>query len=326
MRKATIAGLVVFFVVPCGVAQAELVCPMPRHEAGTVYAGKSLAYPFCLKNKGDQTVEILSIKPGCGCIQARANKLKLHPGETCSVNLEVNTIAQPAGPNAWQAVVSYREAGQTREIQLIVAASVIQQISIEPANLVIYTDGPFRYSFTLTDRRAKHLTVRALVTSSNNVQMEKKEPTRSKEGNWVFPLSLLVKSSCPEGRHMEVLHIHTDDPEYSKLTVPFTVVMHPKKAVTAVPPEVGWNLSEMENLPSRIVLFTAADGKECVIDHVEPDCSAVRCTFARGPGIRSTLKIQLDPKLISGSALPMRVKVHFSQPANQTVTIPLRIY
>src|SRR4051794_41653188 len=97
-------------------ARAQLACDQPLFQAGEARSGVPLAHAFALANRGSCAVEITQVKPGCGCLQPRLDRKILMPGEATSLLVEVNTLAQPEGPNTWRAVVHYRDGDQPREL------------------------------------------------------------------------------------------------------------------------------------------------------------------------------------------------------------------
>jgi hypothetical protein len=76
-------------------------------------------------------------------------------------------------------------------------------------------------------------------------------------------------------------------------------------------------------LPSRIVLLSCAGDEEVAVERVEADDPAVRCQWAKGPGPRATLKIQVDHTHVAPSSLHSTVRVHVVKPAPQAVTVPV---
>jgi hypothetical protein len=103
-----------------------------------------------------------------------------------------------------------------------------------------------------------------------------------------------------------------------------TVVKHPRSQVSATPATVVLSGTAGQPLPSRIVLLGSADDQVVEVDRVEADDPAVRCQWAKGPGRRTTLKVQVDHTRISGQAFRSVVHVHLRQPGTQTLTIPVQ--
>src|SRR5262249_1641429 len=76
--------------------------------------------------------------------------------------------------------------------------------------------------------------------------------------------------------------------------------------------------------PSQIVMLSAEEDKPVVIDRVEAGCPFIRCTWASGPGSRSTLRVQFDrDKMPAERRFEAQLRVHLPQPTPQVLTIPV---
>ncbi len=305
-------------------ARAELRCDQPVFAAGEVRSGVPLAHRFLLANRGANTIELLEVKPGCGCLRPRLGPAPLVPGASVPLAVEINTLTQAAGPNTWRAVVRYRDGEEVRELPLFVTATVVSEVSLRPAALLVYTDAPIAHALTLLDRRARPLDVEAVTTTSPHVRALVGEAHRGDGGAWERTISLEVGPDCPEGRHEEVLHVHTTDAVYAELEAPFTVVKKARQRIGAVPDRVSLTSSPGAPLPARIVLLSSSDEQEVRVERVEADSPAVRCRWAPGPGSRATLRIEVDRALLSGTAWEGSVRVYVNKPAPQVVTVPVR--
>src|SRR5262249_55496580 len=148
-------------------------------------------------------------------------------GEQGEILLEVNTLTQPAGPNAWHLTVCYREDGQERVRDLAILADLVTEVKVEPPKLTLSTDGTLRHEVVVTDLRPVPLRVTHAQCSSPYLAAQ----VRPSEGGPGWRVSVVVAESMPEGRHEEVLSIVTDDPAYRELRVPVTVVKRSRQGV-----------------------------------------------------------------------------------------------
>ncbi len=304
-------------------ACADLECAQPVAEKGEVRSGMSLSHRFTCINRGPGTVEITDVRPSCGCLTPKLEYRRLLPGESGELMLEINTLTQPAGSNNWRVTIRYTAGGVEKELPLYVAARIVTEISVEPPSLAIYTDSAIKHEITLIDRRTEPLIVRSVQSSSPYIGTHLGELRRDDAGHWVRSIGVEVTADCPYGNHAETLLICTSDPTYRELTVPFTVFKRPRQQVSAAPASVNLVEHHGQPLPSRIVLLSAADDEEVKIDRVECEDAAIECRWAQGPGRRATLKIRIDPSRRKGDTLQSAVHVHLSQPAKQTITVPV---
>jgi hypothetical protein len=307
-----------------GPAPAELTCPEPHFHAAQVRTGAALRHRFVVANAGGGAVQVTEVKSGCGCLKSAIDRRSLAPGERASVEVEVNTVTQAAGPNGWGVVVRYREGDREAELALHVTAELTPDVSIRPAALVVHTAGPIAHPLTLTERRDRPLEVRAAESSCPNVLARVEEPRRDGEG-WKRTVLVEVLPDCPDGRHEGVVCLHTADAGCPELKVPFTVVKRTPGRVRPAPEAVDLVLSGDRPLPARIVLLGAGDGSAVLVERVEPAHPAIRCTFAAGPGPRSTLRVQVDRARLPEGPFESGVRVHLRQPAGEVVVVPVSV-
>ena len=124
-------AVVVVLLALAPVARAELVCAAPEHVVPKeVRSGEPLRHRFDVRNAGREAVEVVRLKPGCGCLRPRIDVTRIAPGESAAVEVDVNTVTQAAGRNAWRVTVQYRQAGRDAELALTLFAEVRQVVSI----------------------------------------------------------------------------------------------------------------------------------------------------------------------------------------------------
>jgi len=316
-------ALFVAFLLFRAAARAELLLPRPRVDLGDVRAGPALVQRFPLVNDGAQPIEITEAKASCGCLKPHLSKQVLEPGEQGWVEVEVNTLSQPVGPNAWRVDLKYRVGDQPAEAAVLITATLSKDISVEPAALTISTDQAIAHEICVTDLRARPLTVTAVRASSPHIHVTLQPPCRDAQGYAVRVVKLDVAADYPEGRHEEVVSLFTDDPAYAELKVNATINKRARQRVTATPAEVTLSAPAGQPLPSRIVLIRDSENQKVVIDKVTADNPALVCRWAAGPDQMATVKVQVDPaQLTTPSGI---VSVHLSRPAEQVITIPVAI-
>src|SRR5436309_1863366 len=78
------------------------------------------SFPFT--NRGGAAVGLPGARASCACFRPELPKRVLAPGESATLDLHGNTLAQSAGPQTWRVRVGYREEGVERELILEVRA------------------------------------------------------------------------------------------------------------------------------------------------------------------------------------------------------------
>jgi hypothetical protein len=323
VRGRMVFGASMALLLAAGGSRAELECTASVVDKGEVRSGLSLSHRFAFVNRGGKAVEITDVRPSCGCLAPKLEQRTLQPGESGELLLEINTLTQPEGRNGWRVTLGYKDGEGEYELPLYVNARIVAEITVEPPSLAIYTDAALGHEITVIDRRVEPLTVRAVLASSPYVRTHLGELRREKTGQWRRTIAVEVLADCPEGTHQETLRICTSDPLYAELKVPFTVVKHARREVSAAPAAVVLSAAGEEPLPARVVLLSASDDREVRIERIECDHEAISCRWASGPGRQATLKIRADRNRITGDRLRTAVRVHLSQPAAETIVIPV---
>jgi hypothetical protein len=303
-------------------ARAELRCDEPLVTLGEVKAGQRLNHRFTFTNVGTEVAEITTVQPSCGCLKPRLEERRLRPGDAGVLVLEVNTLTTPAGPNAWRVQVLYTCGGQPLDLTLTLRATVVAEIAVHPAALVLQTETSVGSEVTLTDARAKPLAVTGARATDPLLRASVREARRDEAGRVVQAVRLEVGSGFPDGRHDETLQIYTSDPEYPELRVPVTVVKYVHSAVRATPAEVTLTATGGP-LPARVVLLRGGEDEEVEVERAECDDPAVRCTWAKGPGKLATLRVRVDHTKVGTEGLHAEVRVHFHRPAGASLAVPV---
>jgi hypothetical protein len=296
--------------------RADLHFPQTELNLGQVYTGRPLRQRFTFTNRGPGVVEVKELQAACGCMTPRLDKLVYQPGESGSFTLEVNTLTQPAGPNRWRVQVQFTDAGQERTQSLHVCATLVSEIKVEPAKLILSTQGPIRHDIVITDQRALPFRVTHAQTSSPHLSA-----TVSQAEGRTQRVRVEVKESLPPGRHEHQVGIVTDDPSYRELRVPVTVVKRAKTDISVAPETVNLMLSKGQP-GSRVVLLRGEGEQEVIVDRIETDSAALACRWAAGPGKMATLKVSVDGAKVV-ETLKGTVRVHIRKPSPTTVTIPV---
>lgn len=309
----------VLLLLSCGVARAELVCPAPEFVVpNEVRSGEPLRHRFEVRNAGTEAVEVLGLKPGCGCLSPRIDRTRLAPGESATVAVDVNTVTQAEGRNGWRVAVRYRQAGREAELALTLSATVRQVVTISPANLVVYTATGYKHTLTLTEKTPEPLAISAATAGSPHVRATPGRPVRVGDA-WRREIELEILPTCPEGRLEDVLCLTT--PGSSEMRFPFAVVKRSAAVVQAAPPAVRLRSAGAQALPARIVLLSRGDDGPVAVERVEADHPAIATTWIAGPDARATLRVVVDRAAVG--AVPFRSKVRVHLRGAGTVEVPV---
>src|SRR5262249_40528726 len=147
---------------------------------------------------------------------------RLAPGASAELEMRINTLGQPAGPNAWSVRVAFADdSGSAGEREFRLTARLVRELTVEPAMLVLVLgDKKLTRDLTLTDRRARPLELTAVKTTSERLRAELAGPWRRDGDVWVR--TVRVEVSGGERCDADVV-LYADDPEYRELRVPVRV-------------------------------------------------------------------------------------------------------
>ncbi|MFO0810986.1 MAG: DUF1573 domain-containing protein [Gemmataceae bacterium] len=315
IRERTLAMLPIL-LTSLALAADALHVENPTVDAGERRSGQPLVARFTLVNAGRESLEVTELTASCGCATPKLGSRSLAPGERAEVALDVNTLSQPTGPNRWTLTVGWRAGTATGRQILELTATLIREVELSPAALVLSGGRGLTHDVTLTDRRSKPLRVTGIRTDSPRLTAELLPGAGS-----MRTVRLRVADDCPEGRHADALRIATDDPAYPELVLPVTLVREAKARVTAAPARA----TLVPGGASILLQLRDADGKPVVVERVEPGHAAVTSRWASGPSVFSTLRLGVDRTKWTGGSWSGDVRVILREPAGQVVTIPVAV-
>jgi hypothetical protein len=293
-------------------AAAELRFEQPIAHLGERRGGPVCEQRFDFVNAGSMPIEIVGVRRDCGCLDVILDSKTLAPGARGSLRLRVRTLGQPEGQRTWNAWVQYRSGNTIHEERLSVAATIRNELVVEPAALALHVETAVREEITITDRRASGMRVTAAQASLPGLKA-----TLVPQGQGVTRVLLEVAAAdLPLGRHEATLRLHTDDPYYRQLEVPITLTRGNAAAVTAAPNIVHVTAERSAHL----VRLRPSGSARVVVAEARSSDPAVRCTWASGPDTAVTLKLQVDGQALAANCL---VTVRCAEPAGATLTLPV---
>lgn len=298
---------------------ASITCRTPNADRGEVRSGPPLTHSFRLTNPTAESVTVVGVETGCGCVRRDLSRDHLKPGETADLTLTINTLTQPAGPNTWRAVVRCRtETDPTdRQLELTVKASLVREVTVTPPELAFSTSGAARQTLTVTDRRHKPLTVLRAELNGSGLTVEVR-PATTADGIRMQAVEVSVPADAPAGDWSEVVTLLTDDPAVPEMRIPVRVSKRPADGVTCIPSQVTLRFAAGQTTLSGVVQLRAG-GKPVAVRSAAADHPAVRVTTsAAGPV--AVVRVAVDAAGKSGTAT---VTLDVSDPAGQTVLIPV---
>jgi hypothetical protein len=302
-------------------ANAELRCMPPAVDLGEIRGGPARQHRFELLNVGKKSIEIIELQPGCGCLSPELDRRKLRPGEKASLLVALRTTGQPNGPRSWNLRVRYREGDAIREELIVVAATIRNEVTVQPSILALYVQDALRQEVVVTDLRSPPLHVTAVKASSPALRIT----VGAAEGGVTRLLIETTASALINGRQDAVLNIYTDDPLYSPLQLPIALIRGVKPVIHVTPAQVEARVSAEHPVASTLIRLRPAEGHKVEVESAEADDPGVTCTWAAGPAAGATLKVQVDGRRLDNRDGPRTLRVRLAEPPTEILTIPVTI-
>lgn len=301
-------------------AVSDLRCSQPVADLGEIRAGPGLDHKFTLTNGGDQTLEILEVNRGCGCLAARLSKRGLKPGEQLTLFMEIRTLGHGNGPHSWTAQVRYRQGEAIRELPLAIKAMVKNEVIVQPAVLALHVETVLRQEVVVTDTRAGPFTVKHVqCTGPSKVSVDRVDAGKHK-----ITVEVQAKN-LRAGRSEEILNIYTSDPDYAHLQVPVTLTKAERSPVLVTPERVEIHVPAGQKMASTLVRLRSRGSDGIEIRTVTWGPGIDKCIWAKGPDLGATLKIQVDALRLNEDAIDSHVRIDFGQPKGEVLVIPVSI-
>ncbi len=311
----------ILLAVVLGAPPVELVCPAAEVDLGEKKCGPRLTHTFTVTNPATNrdSIVIAAVNSGCGCVRRDDTIRRLAPGESAAIPITVNTLTQAAGPNTWHATVWYKnepEGGSpnipNQNLSLTLKAKLVREVTVSPPSLAFSTTSGAKQTLTVTDRRAKPLTVTKATTTAPHLTAAVRTAAGGQE------IDLVLAADSPLGETDEAVTLVTDDPEYAELRVPVRVTKRPAADVSATPAAVNLRFAAGQTDLSALVQLRAG-GKAVAVAKAECDHPSVRVKWSEGSGPVATVRVVVA----AAAAGQADVRVTLAEPEGKVVTVPV---
>jgi hypothetical protein len=291
-------------------------------DLGTIKAGAPLKHTFTLHHAGCSGYEprhamtLTGFTASCGCTNHDFTAKTLQPGESTTLTVTINTLAQAAGPWAWSGTVATKLAnGVISTIPLRLTGTLVREVTVHPAAIALTTDGGDVHreiKVTWTTPRPLTFDFSKEMSSSKFITVLPEIETRPQ-----ITFDLKIKADLPLGEHAERITLRTDHPDYPELVVPVTVRKVQPSPVAVAPEQVSLNADQM----SVLVQVRGKDGKPVAIADCECAEKALAVTWSKTSGPVATIKVKLGADAPSKGTATIAVKL--TEPALTTITVPV---
>lgn len=127
-------------------AAPEVAVPQAVFDAGKTLEGSTVVHTFAIKNNGDSPLEILDVKPDCGCTSAEFDRV-IAPGKEGGITLTLDTAGFPGDIKKHTRV--FTNDPQRKMVVLTLGARVWTPISVSQRYVIFKGEAGETLSRTL---------------------------------------------------------------------------------------------------------------------------------------------------------------------------------
>ena len=191
--------------------------------------------------------------------------------------------------------------------------------------MLFRSDRAQTHTFTIRDSRTTPLKITSAESSIKELTITVGSLSQDESGASLQQILVQIPESLKAGRYQAWISLTSNDPAYSDMKIPMTIVKREKGLVQAAPAKLFLEGSISTPLPSRIIRLSSQGAGNVRIENVETNHPAVRCTWAHGPGEDATLRLLLDEKKLPAGQTTAEVQVKIRDVAQPLLMIPVSI-
>ncbi|MBK8266945.1 MAG: DUF1573 domain-containing protein [Planctomycetes bacterium] len=212
------------------------------HDFGDVPAGTVAQFDFKIKNVGTGPLEILTVRPGCGCTTSGDYDKIIQPGGTGTVPIKLST-AKFQGEMTKSISVFTNASGVDSLVMLTMKGSVRPLYVVEPTKLEFgavewsnINGKTLTNSVTVTNKVEQPLVLTNLRSSNANFKAGMKELEAGKK----YEITVEFGGTIRTGSNGSAIEVDTNFPDIPQIRIPTAVFVN----------------APLEIMPSQLVLST----------------------------------------------------------------------
>jgi biopolymer transport protein ExbD len=192
----------------------QMVAEQTTYDAGDVAKGDVIEHDFILKNNGTTDLQVLSVKPACGCTTPGFDKI-IPAGGTGKVTLKVDT-ARFKGQISKSASVTTNDPAQPN-LRLVVNANVQTFIDVLPRDTVTfrqYRGEEKKQELTIRSNEEGEFTIKDVQVNGESIQHELNRTSANE-----YALSVWLDKAAPIGNVSGSLKLLTSSAKEPNVTL-----------------------------------------------------------------------------------------------------------
>lgn len=296
------------------------------HNWGPVARGATVRYPFYLTNTLNEPINIVSLRPSCGCTSGASDKSLVQPGERAVVEAQMNTTNFVGHKATILFVNLMTVSGRQAEVRLAVSSDIQSDIVLNPGTVDFgYLVKGQEVTRNVMIDRVGQPEWRATKMSSNVKGIDAKLVERARTTTGVsYELTVTLRNDAPEGVIRNDLLIHTNDP--NNPAIPVLMTAQVMGALTVTPKAVNVGALAVASQTPAQGKFVVKGSQPFVVTGVEGAEEGLELVVAETqPKALHVLTIQVNPAKFAAKGEFTRVlKVHTNLPGQPPAEVTIQ--
>jgi hypothetical protein len=166
----------IFIASNIALSQPKLSVDKLEVDLGTFYSGVKQKGKIMIKNTGNDTLQILSVQPGCGCTTVKQPKKFLLPNQSDAIEVEFNSTGYRGRVEKHVTIMTNDPTSQNVEVKLIAnVADILVLLPIQGISRVWFNNPPLGTTSTQTysfeNISGEQLKIKGVLAATPDVQV-----------------------------------------------------------------------------------------------------------------------------------------------------------
>lgn len=302
---------------------AGIVADQSTHNFGKTPTGNRLNHTFRMSASDTSPGYQLKVAySSCGCAGVKLSADRLEAGQSCELEVSINSLTAAAGPQSWKVELEASPldgSGKLVRLEFFLKAELYDAVRVQPPAVAVTTANDFEQTFEIIDQRARRCRVTSAECNIPNSQVRLESKPDSANQFVQFRLS----PQAPPGSYAGEIVLATDDESLPTLQIPVRIVKRDPRTPVAYPAHAELNMGQNQSRASILIQVRSGD-RVPEVKEVLPSHKQLSVTHARsGPflTLRVGVACQQPPEQCDGIGT---VTVQFADDKVPPVVVPVR--
>ena len=303
---------------PPPVSGARIAFDASDYEFGKVDSGTLVKHEYVFTNTGNQVLEVVSVRPGCGCTTAGDWDKKVEPGKTGKIPVQFNSTGY--GGEVHKSITVTCNDSNSPTLYLNLKGTVWKAIDVAPAYAVFNLKAEEQSNQTQVVKIVNNTDQPVIVSdptcSNPTFQMELKTVREGKE----FELRVTAIVSNVTGNISAPITLKTTSTKMPQVSVTAFIMVQP--AFTFNPNQILLPAGPLQKATDYTVMIQNNGTNPMTLSEPQINAEGVAVQLAeQQPGRQFNLKVSFPTGFQCQSGVHATVKT--SNAKNPLITIPV---